>query len=49
MGERLPDGFGMFRERRFASTPTRVEALKAWSRDRGVDSVVVPIRPIRGA
>ena len=49
VGERLPDGFGMFRERRFAATPTRVEALKDWSRDRGVDSVVVPIRPIRGA
>ena len=49
VGERLPEGFGMFRERRFAASPPRVSALKEWSRSRGVDTVVVPIRPIRGA
>lgn len=47
--ERLPPGFGMFRERRFAASPPRVSALQDWSRGRGVDAVVVPIRPIRGA
>jgi len=48
LGERLPEGFGMFRERRFAATPARVAPLQAWSRSRGVDTVVVPIRPVRG-
>ena len=47
--ERLPEGFGMFRERRFAASPPRVGALQQWSRSRGADAVVVPIRPVRGA
>lgn len=44
-GERVPAGFGLFRERRFAATPPIVSALEAWAMQRGAPTVVVPLVP----
>jgi len=46
VGERLPSGHGLYRERRFAVSPARVGHAAAWSRARGSDVVVVPLRPL---
>jgi len=46
VGEVLPEGHGLYRERRFAVSPPRVEHAAAWSRARGSDVVVVPLRPL---
>ena len=45
LGERVPAGLGLFRERRFAVSPHRVAAAQAWCRGRGQDALVLPLRP----
>jgi hypothetical protein len=41
--ERLPPGFGSFRERRFAASPKLVEPLRAWCASFSAACVVVPV------
>jgi len=42
LGERAPEGFGVYRSRRFAVSPAVEQAVRAWSHDRvGVAQVVV--------
>ncbi len=45
IGEVLPDGYGLFRERRFATSPARVDHARAWCAARAAETVVVPLRP----
>lgn len=46
-GERLPEGFGVYRERRFAASADVVDALRAWTAARGAPADPVPLVPIR--
>jgi len=43
--ELAPPGQHVFRERRFAASPGVVEALRAWSEERGAPAIVVPLCP----
>ena len=47
-GEVLPDGVGLFRERRFAVSPGSVDAMKDWARGRGAAAEVVELVPGAG-
>ncbi len=41
--ESIPDGYGVFRERRFAASGAAFEAARAWSAASGFQNVVVPV------
>lgn len=43
IGERLPQGYGLYRERRFAASPALLEACRFWGGD--FESLVVPLSP----
>jgi hypothetical protein len=43
--ERAPEGSGIYRERRFAASPTLVGELTDWSRRQGCEVAVVPLVP----
>jgi hypothetical protein len=42
-GEVVPAGHGLFRERRFAVSRSRVEAVRQWCIERGAAAIVAPI------
>jgi hypothetical protein len=46
VGEAVPEGCGIFRERRFAASPGAVAPLRAWSEARGVAAEVLPLVPV---
>lgn len=46
-GEIVPDGCGLFRERRLAASPPAVAGLREWARIRGSPIEVVPLLPRR--
>ena len=43
--ERIPEGAGIFRERRFAASVSLVDATRDWARARGCEVAVVPLTP----
>ncbi len=43
--ERAPEGAGIFRERRFAASPSMVDATQDWARAHGCEVAVVPLTP----
>jgi hypothetical protein len=45
VGETVPEGCGLFRERRLAASPHAIEGLSSWSRDQGAPIEVVPLTP----
>lgn len=44
--EKAPPGLFLFRERRFAASPSAVEGLLRWSAERGAPAIVVPLLPM---
>ena len=42
-GERVPEGYGVYRERRFAARGTAYEAAREWAESAGMRNVVVPV------
>jgi len=46
-GEIAPEGYGLYRERRFAASQPLVETVRNWSRQQGVDVLVTPMVPSR--
>jgi hypothetical protein len=46
-GESAPEGYGLYRERRFAASPNLIDAVKDWGAGQGMDVVVSPLLPGR--
>ena len=46
-GEAAPEGYGLYRERRFAASPNLVTPTRDWAAGEGVDVVVSPLVPGR--
>jgi hypothetical protein len=45
IGEQVPEGYGLYRERRFAASPNLHVPVKRWAADQGIDVIVVSLVP----
>lgn len=45
IGEVAPEGYGMYRERRFAASPNLDRAVRDWAAKKDIDVVVAPLTP----
>ncbi len=46
-GESAPEGYGLYRERRFAASPNLIAPVKDWAAEQGIDVVATPLLPGR--
>lgn len=46
-GEAAPEGYGLYRERRFAASPALIRPVKDWASAQGMDIVATPLLPGR--
>jgi hypothetical protein len=45
IGEVVPEGYGLYRSRRFAASPGLITPVKSWAAGQGIDVVVVSLVP----